>query len=52
MSGSTEAEENCQKPLTHWALCLKSARQTEGEALWDKPKTKMPERADRSRAMA
>jgi len=30
MSGSTEAEENCQKPLTHWALCLKSTRQTDG----------------------
>ena len=30
MSGSKEADGNCQKPLTHWALCLKSARQTDG----------------------
>lgn len=26
MSDSKEAEENCWRTLTHWALCLKSAQ--------------------------
>ena len=50
-SDGSEGEET-RLPVGSDGSKVKSARQTEGEALWDKPKTKMPERADRSRAMA